>query len=86
LKQRRLDALITLKKTPIFGNTNGGKFPVDFEWPKKDEIMAMPVDKPIRAVAFKWHTSDNDTSGNLIGAFQIILENGCASPVFRAAG
>ena len=69
LKQRRLDALISLKKSPIFGHTNAGKYPIDFEWPSKDEIMAMPLNKPIRAVAFKWHTSDNDTSGNLIGAF-----------------
>ena len=45
----------------------------------------MPVDKPIRVVALKWHNSDHDTNGNYIGAIQIILENGCASPVFRAA-
>jgi hypothetical protein len=46
----------------------------------------MPVEKPIRAVAIKWHNSDNDTNGNFIGAIQIILENGIASPIFRAAG
>ncbi len=46
----------------------------------------MPVDKPIRTVAFKWHNADYDINGNYIGAFQLILDNGCASPVFRAAG
>jgi hypothetical protein len=30
--------------------------------------MAMPIDKPIRAVAFKWHNADYDTNGNYIGA------------------
>jgi hypothetical protein len=46
----------------------------------------MPVEKPIHAVAFKWHNADYNTNGDFIGAIQIILENGCASPVFRAAG
>ena len=48
-------------------------------------MMAIPVDKPIRVAAFKWHNADYDKDGNYIGAIQIILENGCASPVFRAA-
>jgi hypothetical protein len=46
----------------------------------------MPLDKPIRAVALKWHNSDADTNGNYIGAIQLILENGCTSPVFRNSG
>jgi hypothetical protein len=86
LKLKRQEALISIKRLTYFGTSSNGTYPVDFEWPTKDEIMAMPLDKPIRAVAFKWHISDNDTSGNYIGAIQIILENGCASPVFRGAG
>jgi hypothetical protein len=57
-----------MKRLPYFGNKGNGTYPIDFEWPKKDEILAMPVDKPIRAVAFKWHNSDNGNSGSLIGA------------------
>ena len=68
IKQRRQDALISVKRLPYFGYSDYGKYPVDFEWPTKDEILAMPLDKPIRAVAFKWHNSHNDTSGNYIGA------------------
>ena len=86
MKNRRQKAIKSIKRLPFFGYSNHGKYPIDFEWPTKEEIMAMPLDKPIRAVAFKWHNSDYDTSGNYIGAIQIILENGCASPVFRAAG
>jgi len=75
-----------MKRIAYFGFSNYGKYPVDFEWPTKNDILAMPIDKPIRAVAFKWHNSDHDTNGSFIGALQIILENGIASPIFRASG
>jgi hypothetical protein len=68
LNYRRLEALKTMKRLPLFGYSCHGTYPIDFEWPTKDEIMAMPVEKPIRAVAFKWHNSDYDTNGNYIGA------------------
>ena len=57
---------------------------MDCEWPTRDDIMAMPLDKPVRVVEFKWHEADYDSAGNYIGAIQVILENGSASPVFRA--
>jgi hypothetical protein len=37
----------------------------------------MPKDKPIQAVAFKWKKRDN-----YIGGIQVIMSNGCHSPVF----
>lgn len=86
MRKRRQKALNTIKKIGYFGHSNNGKYPVDCEWPTKEDIMAMPLDKPIRAVALKWHESDYDTAGNYIGAIQIVLANGSASPVFRAAG
>ena len=39
----------------------------------------MPRDKPIQAVGFKWKKN-----GDYIGAFQVIMSNGCNSPVFLA--
>ena len=37
----------------------------------------MPRDQPIKAVGFKWKKN-----GSWIGAFQVIMSNGCNSPVF----
>jgi hypothetical protein len=37
----------------------------------------MPKDKPIQAVAFKWKKDRN-----YIGGIQVIMSNGCHSPVF----
>ena len=39
----------------------------------------MPRDQPIKAAGFKWKKN-----GNYIGAFQVIISNGCNSPVFLA--
>jgi hypothetical protein len=68
LKKRRQKALDSVRKIPFFGQTNYNRWPFDYEWPTKDEIQTMPLDKPLRAIAFKWHNSDNDQQGNYIGA------------------
>ncbi len=68
MKNRRRKALNTVKKLPYFGHSSFGRYPIDFEWPTKEEILAMPLDKPIRAVAFKWHNSDYEINGRYIGA------------------
>ena len=71
-----------MKRLPYFGCSNFGKDPINFEWPKRDEMMAMPYEKPIRVVAIKWHRSSRRPQR--IGAIQVLLENGYASPVFKA--
>jgi hypothetical protein len=68
LKNRRKDALISVKKSLYFGSSNQGQYPADFEWPTLDDILTMPFDKPLRAVALKWHNADYDRQGNYIGA------------------
>ncbi len=80
--KRRQDALLTIKRLPYFGHQNYGSDTIDFEWPIRDDIMAMPYEKPIRIVAIKWNRTD--VKKNRIGAIQVILENGCASPIFKA--
>lgn len=75
-----------MKKQKYFGYSYHETRPMDFEWPTKEDLLAMPLDKPIRVVALRWHTGDYDTAGNFIGGIQVVLENGCVSPIFRAAG
>ena len=61
MKARRQEALKTMKRLTYYGYSNFGTYPIDFEWPTKDDILAMPLEKPIRAVSFKWHNADHDT-------------------------
>ena len=47
----REDSFKTLRDLPLFGQTG---FPVDFRHPSVANLQAMPKDKPIQAVGFKW--------------------------------
>ena len=42
----------TLRELPLFGYAAGG--PVDFRHPSIADLQAMPKDKLIKAVGFKW--------------------------------
>ena len=70
----REDSFKTLRDLPLFGFT---KHPVDFRHPSVADLQAMPKDKPIQAVGFKWKKN-----GNCIGGIQVIMSNGCNSQVF----
>lgn len=67
-KQQRANAIQTMRRLPMLGYTYSGAYLPDFEWPTADELKAMPLDKTIQMAALSFHTSDNDTSGNYIGA------------------
>jgi hypothetical protein len=49
----REDSFKTLRELPLFGRV-GPEFPVDFRHPSIADLQAMPKDKPIQAVGFKW--------------------------------
>ena len=70
----REDSFKTLRELPLFGLTTS---PVDFRHPSIADLQAMPKDKPIQAVGFKWKEN-----GNYISGIQVIMSNGCNSPVF----
>ena len=74
----REDSFKTLRDLPLFGRTEK---PVDFRHPSVADLQAMPKDKPIQAVGFKWKNS-----GEYICAIQVIMSNGCHSPVFLGKG
>ena len=61
----REDSLKTLRDLPLFGNT---KHPIDFRFPSIADLQAMPKDKIIQAVGFRWKDR-----GSFIGAFQVIM-------------
>ncbi len=81
LKEIRKEAMKTIRKLPLLGYTNDNKLEIDFYWPKEQEILQIPEEKPIEAVGFNWHKADYD-NGNYIGGLQVILSNGQTSPVF----
>ena len=70
----REDSFKTLRELPLFGNK---RHLVDFRHPSIADLKAMPKEKPIQAVGFKWKKD-----GDLIGGIQVIMSNGCNSPVF----
>ena len=84
LKQRRAKALTSLRKLPFFGYSNNATIAYDFEFPTRDDILAMPADKPIQVVALKWHNANS--SASYFGAIQLVLANGQESEIFRANG
>lgn len=57
-----------MKKLPQFGYTNNNTYAPDFEWPKPEDILAMPLGKPLGVESINWHNSEHDTAGNYIGA------------------
>jgi hypothetical protein len=41
-----------MRKLPLFGFVEGCV--PNFEWPLKEDLLAMPLDTPIKAVSLKW--------------------------------
>ena len=76
----REESFKTLREFPLFGY-EGPNFPVDFRHPSVADLSAMPKDKNIQAVGFKWKNR-----GSYIGGIQVIMSNGCNSPVFLGKG
>ena len=70
----REDSLKTLRELPLFGHADKA---VDFRHPSIADLRAMPKDKLIQANGFRWKNE-----GSHIGAIQVIMSNGCSSPVF----
>ena len=48
------------RKLEIFGHTNSGNWPVDFEWPTKDgDIEPSKDGKPVKVLTIDWFTNNN---------------------------
>ena len=54
----REEAVKTLRKIPVFGYNNNGTYKTDYEWPTAEDILAMPADQPVKAVAINWKKCD----------------------------
>ncbi len=70
-------AIISIRRTGLFGNTSS----INFEWPKVDDLRKMLKNMPKMIADFRYKTSTSDK--NFFGAFQVVLSNGIASPVFK---
>lgn len=57
-KSLRVEAARTLRKLPVFGYNNNNQYVPDFEWPKAEDIDAMPLDKPIKIATISWKKCD----------------------------
>ena len=71
-----------MRKTQCWGWNN---YAVNFEWPTAQDLLQMLKNKlniKVADLKYKNWNSNNDW----FGGFQIILSNGTASPVFKAAG
>ena len=73
------EAAKTLRKLPVFGSSVEKP---QFEWPTEKDLIAMPLDKPIKIVGFNWKRSDSD--GKTFAGIQLVLSNGSSSPLFLA--
>ena len=68
-----------MRKTECFG---GNRKPFDFEWPLPTDLFNMRKNSQIKIKSLKF----KKTSGNGLGALQVILKNGISSPVLTAKG
>ena len=70
-------AIKSIRRTGLYGNN----FDINFEWPKVDDLRNMVKNIPRKIADFRHKTST--TYKDLFGAFQVVLSNGMASPVFK---
>ncbi len=65
-----LEAIKTMRKLPEFGLQNEK---INFEWPKKEDLLVMPEDKPIKIEKLIYQMD----AGSLgIYSIQVVLSNG----------
>jgi hypothetical protein len=73
------------RKTFMFGYSQNGLVPVDFQWPMKSEDIQASIDgSPVRVVAIDWLLCKQYInihgqvvpSNNYLSALQLILSNG----------
>ena len=67
-----------MRKTACYGRNN---YPVDFEWPKENDLLQMLLNGPMRIKDLKYRKTP---AGSRFDAFQLLLSNGISSPVFAA--
>jgi hypothetical protein len=70
-------AIKSIRRTGLYGNN----FDINFEWPKVDDLRNMVKNMPKKIADFRHKTYTNDS--RFFGAFQVVLSNGMASPVFK---
>ncbi len=70
-------AIKSIRRTPLYGFGSG----IGFEWPKVEDLQNMVKNMPKKIEDFRHKTCTSDT--NYFGAFQVVLSNGMASPVFK---
>ena len=71
-------AIKTMRKLPVFGMD---KYKDDYEWPNERDLPSMPKNKPIKVIGFNYKVSSMPDCKRF-GAIQVLLSNGCNSPVF----
>ncbi len=70
-------AVKTIRKTGLYGKNDE----VTIQWPKEKDLLEMVKNIPRKIKHFKYKNS-----ANFFRAFQVVLSNDVASPVFTASG
>ena len=70
-----------MRKTGLYG-FSGSNATVDFEWPKENDLLQMPMNAPIKVEDLLYKNWKKDEKR--FGGFQLILSNGISSPVFTS--
>lgn len=71
-----------MRKLEAFGQADA---PVDFQWPRKQDLESMPADGSVRLVGFEFKNID---CGNYqgIAAISLLFTNGVRTPIFATQG
>ena len=77
----REKAARNLKRGKHFGNKNT---PENFAWPTEADIVAMPLDKPVKVESVSYKTYKYK-DGDLINEIQLHYSNGVSSPAFKGS-
>jgi hypothetical protein len=70
-------AFKSIRRTRLYGFDNN----IAFEWPNVNDLWLMNKNMPKKIAEFRHKTSTTDK--HCFGAFQIVLSNGMASPVYK---
>ena len=57
-----------MRKTGLYGYSGAS---VDFEWPKEDDLLKMPMNEPIKMKDLQYKFNANNS--NRFGGFRMIL-------------
>lgn len=77
-----IESAKSMRKLDAFGQSDA---PVDFQWPRKQDLEALPTDQPIKLLGFEMKTIDCGNYQGLAG-LQLIFSNGVKTGQYFTQG